>query len=169
MKKLYTSLLALACTILITTSATAKDVKIAVIDMQKVVTGTKSFTEGSEKFKAEGEKLNKEIKERESVLQRRQEELKGKQGVLSEEKMLEESNNWRKDFRSFQADVQLMNETFGRKRAKLMDEIVENVRKEVENISKEKGYELVLDKAAYVVYSADYVDISDAILARVNK
>ena len=148
--------------------AAADKVMIAIMDASAVINGTNAAKQAREILKTETTKAQAKIDSMETTLIGQQKELQAKKSILSSDKYADEEDKLRKEFRDFRAKAQEIQEELDKKNLKLRKEITDTIKKVVDKMAKERDYQIVLAKNM-VLYSADYIDISDEVLKRVNK
>tara|TARA_R110000868_G_scaffold190862_1_gene434886 strand:- start:187979 stop:188518 length:540 start_codon:yes stop_codon:yes gene_type:complete len=152
---------------LVSANAYAADVKIAVLDMQMVMNGTKVAQEKQADLKKRSEAAQKRFAEMEESFKKRVEDLESKKSILSEDKFLEEQSELRRLGRERQGEVQTVNDELGHEYKRIQKQISDEVDLIVTEMSKAKGYDAVLAKG-YLLYSSDSVDITDEVLKSVD-
>lgn len=141
---------------------------IAVIDVQTVIERTDAAGKALSQIKSEADKAQQKLTEMEKALMNREKDLGKKKAVLSEEKFLEEQDKLRGDVRAYHGEREASQAKLDRMTRKLKKEIADEVRVVVEELAKERGYQIVAAKS-FLFYRADEVDISEEVLKRVNK
>ena len=165
---LKTLSLFLAIVLLSFNAFSAEKNRIAVLDMQLVMNGTKMAKAKQADLKRRSQKAQKRILKMEESFKKRVEDLERKKSILSEDKFIEEQSELRRVSREHQGEVQTINEKFGREYKRIQKEISDEVDVVVKDIAKERGFDMVMAKS-YLLYSSKAIDISDDVLKRVDK
>ncbi len=145
----------------------ADDVKIAVLDAQEVINNTNAAKRAVEALKSRQAEAQKQIEDLEAPLISRREELERKRSAMTQEQFLEAQSGLRRDINQFRAEAQNIQESLDREQLRLRREIAETVKQEVEAMSAERNYTIVLPKGL-VFFAVDSVDISSEVLKRAN-
>ncbi len=141
---------------------------IAVLDAQTVMNESKAAKRAVEKIKIERDKAQSKIKKLEGPLLEKKKRLEDQKSVLNREDFAEKQNELRKAYRKFKSEGQSIKDALDLKYLKFRQEITDATRTAVQEISKEKKYDIVLPK--HVLYfTNDEIDITDEVLKRVNK
>jgi len=159
--------IALLCCFLAASVVSARDFKIAVVDMQKLF----NSYPGTQKAK---DKLKGLEKKKMADLQDTAQELKDLEKELSDSSVLSEKERKRKEkefrdkkeaFDQDQADAQkeLMNQE-----STMTQDIVDKIKTIVAGVAKDQGVDLVLDQDK-TVYAKDAVDLTEDILKSFKK
>lgn len=148
-------------------SNSSSDLKIAVIDLKKIEEA-KAIKSINEQVNKKREGYKKEATNKEKELKKKYGELESNKRKLSKEAFEEEENRLAKEVESFQRKS--YEDTL--KIEKASSEAIAQVRKTLEDIvqsrAKKEQYSLVLFKMN-LIYSADSLDITDNILAELDK
>ncbi len=154
--------IALSCCLLAASTVSAKDLRIAVVDMQKLF----NSYPGTQKAK---DKLKDLEQKKMSDLQDMAEEVKDLKGDLSDSSVLsaKERAEKQKELQDKEATLEqaqndaqksLMNQE-----SEMTQDIVDKIKVIVAGVAKDKGIDLVLDQDK-TVYAKDAVDLTDDIL-----
>lgn len=160
-------LITLLCCFLVVSVASAKDFRVAVVDMQKLF----SDFPGTEKAKKKLGDLEEKKKE---DLADSEQELKDLQKDLSDTSMLSEKQKMKKG-KLYGDKLQAYKETTERVQKELMaaesemtQKIVDQINGIVAGVAKNKDFDLVLDSAK-TVYVKDSVDLTKDVLDEFKK
>jgi|GEM_PF-2149051 len=164
-----TTAVALAVALGFAAAAHAADAKIAVFDAQMVINGTNAAKRAVKDLTAKRDAAQAQINALEKPLIAKQQKLREQQSVLSADKFQDEQKAFAKDLADFRAKASDIQSGLDEENLKFRKQITEAVRKIVEQIAKEKGYEVILPKGITFYTAPDVPDISDDVLARANK
>ncbi|RUM88742.1 MAG: hypothetical protein DSZ24_02855 [Thermodesulfatator sp.] len=151
-------------------SAPAAELKIAVIDLQKVVRSSKAGQEAMKKLRARFEKWKAKLEAKQKEIQAFQEEMQKKAPLLSEEARAEKQREYQKmvrEYRAMQEDAQ-----FEMKEAekKALQPIFKDLEKVLKELAQKEGYDLILEKNMPGVYWASpKIDISEHVVQLYNQ
>ena len=149
--------------------ATAADMKVAVIDNQRVLTESKAGKKATEEFKKEQEKKQKDIEKRGSDLNKQREDLIKKQAVLSDEAKNKRGQEFQESVAQHQEYIQKARLELAKKENDLLAPIAEKMKKIIEKVAKEKGFSLVLQMNPAVAWTADENDITADVITAFDK
>lgn len=166
----YCSRLAAATLVVLCASvpglAWAADLRIAVIDPNRIV-------EESPQYKAARATLSAEVKERETALRQQQEEidqlgarLERDGALMSSDEVSRLQNDIRARTRKLRYAKSEVQEEFALRQTDLRTKLVKQVEEVVQRLAKEKGIDLILSEG--VVFYSQRVDISDEVIERLT-
>jgi len=156
------------CVLLTAGAVSAQEpIKLGYVDMQKALNESKAGK------KALGE-LQKLMEERKSGLQKQKEALEkrkdelDKQGLLlNEETRKTRENEIRTLERDYSRTLSDLKEEFGRRESEFTDGIRKDLLKVIENIGKEGGYTLLLEKQySAILYAPTTIDLTETLIKR---
>jgi outer membrane protein len=165
MKKI--SLFVGAAAMLIGVSAFA-DVKIAVIDLQKILATSPQVADARDKMKAKYEPRKKEITAAQKTLQGDFEKLSKNKAVMKddERKTLEAKiDDEQKKLRAMASDFE---QKFNEDEEKTMQAVTKQIQTVVDKFAADQKYDLILAKGA-TAYNADSLDVTDKIVDSLKK
>ncbi|MES3038728.1 MAG: OmpH family outer membrane protein [Bdellovibrionota bacterium] len=145
------------------------ETKIAVVDMQKAIQSTSAGKKAKADLEAEFEKRKKDLQKKEADLKKMQEDLEKKRSVLSEEVLQKRQGEFQEEMMKYRDLVGKNQMEIQKKERDLSGPIVDKVRKVIAKIAKEKGYSMVLENSAMVLYSEAGSDITDQVIAGYEK
>lgn len=142
--------------------------KIAVVNIEKVL-GTASAPKGIRKqVQNIQSSFRQEIQAEEENLRQANQELAQKQSLLSPEAFKEERRQFEQKVLNVQKNVQQKNVTLKKAQQEAQQQVKNALREVVLAVAKEQGFTLVLRRAQTVVV-ADQLDITDLVVAALNK
>ena len=173
MKKFaWVGLLAIAGLLLVKGMGQAADVKIGVVDVNKVFSGYAKVAANQaefDKFQEErqayaqkkAEEINKELKALQDKLENQGKVLKKEES----EKIANDIGKKRQELINLQTEVLQELRT---KNQGMVEDRIKEIKAAIGTLAKEKGYTVVLLKDT-VLYSLDVSDLSDQVIAALNK
>lgn len=166
MKKLLGTIL--AASLFLTTPAFAGDLKIGVIDLQKIIQVSPQVKATDAAFRQEFQPRETKIKVATQKLQADIEQLKRDNAVMTEvqkntatDKINKERNNLQVMQAQFQQDLQDA-------QAKAMQKILSQIKTVVNAIAVKGNYDLILQNSEAVYYRASY-DVTQQVINGLNK
>ncbi|QJA06460.1 OmpH family outer membrane protein [Thermosulfurimonas marina] len=156
--------------LLLGTSVKAAELKIAVIDLQKVVRSSKAGQEAMQKLQARLEKWKAKLEAKQKEIKAFQEEMQKKAPLLSEEARAEKQREYQKmlrEFRAMQEDAQF---EMKEEEKKALQPIFKDLEKVLKELAQKEGYDLILEKNMPGVYWASpKIDISEHVIQLYNQ
>ena len=163
-----------------------KRLKVAVVDLQAVLDGSKKGKAAKSQLKELGIKLQEEIKSkrkfkeaRESELQKLREDIRSKGLVLNPQAQEEQEEAFRKKVRELKRFIDDTNNfiedataEFREREVRATRRLLREIRDVVQAMGKEGKYNLILEGnagAAVVLYFDGAVDLTEKVVARYNK
>jgi outer membrane protein len=143
------------------------DMKIAVIDTQRVVMETEDGLRMQATLKKLFDKRQLEIDKRQNELQGQREDIDKQRGVLSQEALAARVDKWQRDVVQVQQTFVEYNKELQKKQNELMQPILQKVLGTVRRIATSEGYAMVIDKQA-VPYVRNDLDVSDKTITAYN-
>jgi len=155
-------------------TAHAADLKIGVIEPQKVLDGTRN----GKKIK---DSLQEYVKSRQKIIDLEEEELKKieedlvkQSAVLSADAKKEKEEAFRKRMMEYQRKVSQLNQEVQNKKKEVLDEFNKGLEQIVKGIADKEKLSLVVEKGdngagALVVYSHPSLDITDRVIKELDK
>lgn len=162
MKKIISFLLVLLG--FLASSALAADLKIGVVDIQKIIRESKAGEEARASFAKEVESKRKIISAKEDALKGIEDELRkasAQERAQKEEKLVKEA----KDVKRLKDDLQ---EELRKKDAEMGQKLVREIVDIVKKVAEEGKYTLIIEKRQSVLYAQDAVDITGKVVEKYN-
>lgn len=154
---------------LIATPALAKDVKIGFVDLQKALNLSESGKAAKEQIKAKVAGYDAEVKAKQEELKKLKEDLEKQAMLLSEEARNEKERDYQqkvKDYQRFTKDIQ---EELQQADADFTRKILEELFTVVQEIGKQGGYTIILEKTeSAMLYGDASVDLTDQLIKAFN-
>lgn len=155
---------------LITSTASAAEFKVGVVDMQKAIQTSSAGKKAKKEVEGDFEKKKKDLKKKEDDLKKRVEEFEKKQAVLSDKVRQEQQTDLQKDMMQFREEVSKSQVTIQQRERELTKPILEKLQKVILEIAKEKDFSMVLEKAEQsVMFAKTELDITDEVIKRADK
>lgn len=149
--------------------------KFAHIKSSRILTEYSEFVEARGKIDAEQTRYDAELKRMQDDLQTRAQDLEKKRLILTEEKRIEtekELNDFYTKIQNYGQEHFGQEGTIAKLTAVYIQPITEKVRKLIEKIGNEQGYDYIFDldsQAESILYAKTANDITDLVLERLNK
>lgn len=149
--------------------AHAAEMKIGFVDMQKAVQSTAAGKKAKTELEGEFEKRKKELQKKEADLKKMNEDLEKKKSVLSEEALGKKQMEMNEEMSKFQQQVGKSQMEIQKKQNELTQPILEKMRKTIEKVAKDKGYAMILENSAMVLYADKGNDLTDEVIKAFEK
>jgi len=169
MKKIIVILSVFIFLVIIPQAFCADVAKIGVFNFQKILTESSAGKITQKQINTKGNELQKKLKSEKNQLDELNKAIEREALVLSPEKLKEKQ----RDFRIRVNDLKKMQEEFAQEFKRLEVKLINQIQKEVFEISneigKKAGYLLIFErKTAGIVYHPAQLDITDQIIKKYN-
>ncbi|MBX2989188.1 MAG: OmpH family outer membrane protein [Bdellovibrionaceae bacterium] len=145
------------------------EVKVGLVDMQKAVQATSAGKKAKTELEGDFEKKKKELQKKEADLKKMGEDLEKKKSVMSEEALQKKQAEFQEEMMKYRDVVSKSQMDIQKKERDLTQPILEKMRKVIEKIAKEKGYSMILENSAMVLFSDKGLDITDDVIKAFEK
>jgi outer membrane protein len=168
LKKLIAAFL--MCSVIFSYMDLHAEIKIAVVDIQKAIQGSKSGKDAKKKLEKEFNKKKKKLERMDSDLKKMREDLEKKSLVMSEDVKRKRTDEFQKKYYEFQQLRAKSEQDIRVKEQKLTQPIIEKIRKVINTIAKKEKYTLVFQKAEHnVLFAQSGIDITSRIIKELSK
>jgi outer membrane protein len=150
------------------TSCFSADLKIGVMNVQKIIIECEAGKAAKGRFDVKMKELQSTFKGEEQALKELQDEIKKKSSAWSEEKKAEKVREFQKSGRELQAKTEDARFEMKSLQDKELEPILKALEKIVDTYGKENKYTAILDSKNGVIYFDEKIDISDAIVKKLN-
>ena len=155
-------------------AALAADLKIGVIEPQKVLDGTRNGKKIKDSLQEYVKSRQKIIDLEEEELKRMEEDLVKQSAVLSADAKKEKEETFRKRMMEYQRKVGQLNQEVQNKKKEVLEEFNKSLEQIVRGIADKEKLSLVVEKGdngagALVVYSHPSLDITDRVIKELDK
>ncbi|BHH84145.1 OmpH/Skp family outer membrane protein [Desulforhopalus sp. 52FAK] len=147
----------------------ASDVKLGVMNVQKVIVQCKAGKEAKERFDVKMKDLQSSFKDEEADLKKLQAEIKKKSSAWSEEKKAEKVREFQKSGRELQAKTEDARFEMKQMQDKELEPILKALEVVVEKYRKDQGYTMIFDSKNGVISFDPSIDMSDTITKLLDK
>lgn len=153
------------------TSFAAENLKIVYIDMQKAIQGTKEGAKAKKELESEFNAKKKKLAVSEEKLKKMQEDLEKKAMVLSDDVRAKKQQEFQEEMFAYQKLVGQSQQEIQKREAELTKPILDKVAKVIEQLAKEKGYEMVLERGPTnnILWAKREAEITDEVVAAFEK
>lgn len=148
--------------------AQTKPMNIAVFDTVKVMNGTNAYKRASTDLSAKGKAAQARIDALEKPLIEKRQKLISQQGVMAADKFQAAFNDLNKEVDTFRQQAQKIQAELDQQILASRKRISDGVSDAVEQIAKEKGYDMIVPKGMTIYTSTNVPDITSDTLVRAN-
>jgi outer membrane protein len=141
-------------------AADAVEIKIGVMNIQKVLLDSAAGKAAKTKFEAKAKELKAKFQTEETALTAKQEEIEKKSSAWSAEKKEAEIRDFQKKGREFQVKTEDARFELKQLQDKELEPILKTLQAIVEDYGKKNGYTVILDSKIGVLYANAAVDVS---------
>lgn len=138
----------------------AAELKIGVMNIQKVLLDSVAGKAAKTKFEAKAKELKGKFQAEETALTAKQEEIEKKSSAWSAEKKESEIRDFQKKGREFQVKTEDARFELKQLQDKELEPILKTLQTIVEDYGKKNGYTVILDSKIGVLYNSPTVDVS---------
>jgi len=152
---------------LVASTASAAEMKVAVVDVQRAVMQTEDGLRAQATLKKLFDSRQQELNKKQADLAKQREDLDKQSKVLSKEAMAKRLEDWQKAMVELQSVFVEYNKELEKKQKELTDPIFEKVMGIVKRIATTEGFDLVVDKQT-VAYMRGDLDLTDKCIQLYN-
>ena len=165
---MWVTLLAMSVQFFAIAEATAGDLKIGFVDIQKAITETKEFKKSQMKFRVEIQKEKGIIEARKKKVESMLTELNKQANVLNPSLKKKKEESFLREKKDFERYVQDREEEFSRKEKIALDKISKKMLEVLKQLGKQKKLTMVIEKKA-VFYSDSTLELTSLATKTYNK
>ena len=145
------------------------ETKIGVVSLQRIVKTCDYGKEVATKLKAKFEPLQNDIEREAEEIRQLESEIKNQDLALKLEAQQDRQRDFRRKVRDHQDSVAAYRQKLQSETQKLQKPIIEKVSVVLGEYGKKNGYSLILEGTNIAVYVGEKIDLTDAIIAELNK
>lgn len=158
-----------AMTLMLSVASYAQS-KVVYVDMQKAVQTTKAGGKAKKELESEFNAKKKKLQSQEDKLKKMQEDLEKKAMVLSDDVRAKKQQEFQEEMMSYQKLVAQSQQEIQKREQDLTKPILDKIQKVIEQISKEKGYDMVLERQGNnVLWAKKEADITEDVITAFEK
>ena len=157
--------------ILVFTAIISAELKIGVINSEKILMAYQGTKEAENKLKKEYARWEQEATERQKKMQEMKDQLEKQSLLLSAERKQEIQNELQKEYIEYNKFLQ---EKFGqqgdaaKKNDELLRPIIDKINVILDRIAKEENYDFIFDSRGGVVYAKKAYDLTEKVIKALN-
>lgn len=164
MKKLL--LFILVAVVFAVNPAFADATKIGIVDLQKALNVSAAGKEAKAKITEKVKEFEGKIEAQQAELKSLKDELEKQAVLLSDEARSTKERDYQQKLKDFQRFTKDRQEELQQLDAQYTNQIVEQLLETAEEIAKNEGYDLLLERGSGgVIYGSDAIDLTDKVIA----
>lgn len=140
------------------------ETKIGVVDMEKILKTLPKSVKIHAEIEADFNKKKKELEKSEDDLHTLEKDLEKKKAVLSEEAIRQKQLDLQKQMAAFREKVAKSQMDIQKKQNDMISPVLEQIKKAIAEVAAERGYNLVMNQDADLLYVGKTTDMTDEIL-----
>ena len=161
--------LGLALALLLPALPAAAEFKLALGDRQRALLSSDKGKEAEKTLSQLQDKKKKELEPRSNQCKKVQEDAESQKFVLSDDAMQEKVIEFQRCQRDLERDVQAAKDEIVVQQQKLLGPLAKKLEEVVTALSREKEFDLVLDRSTPgVLFAPDGLDVTDLVIKRLN-
>jgi outer membrane protein len=161
--------IAVVAAMLFAGTSLAQGLRIAVVDINKVLNESDVGQAAKKKMEARYEELKKNIDAKQDEARKLKEEIDKQKVMLGKEKLKEKEDALQAKVNEMRQLTQEGEREMQSRQGELTREVLKRIEVQIEAVVKAEKYDLVLERSAGVVHAVDSMDITARILDLVNK
>lgn len=155
---------------LIGMAASAADVKIGYIDMQKAIQETSAGKKAKKDLEEDFNKKKKELEKKEADLKKMNEDFEKKAMVLSDEVRGKKQQELQQEMLKYREMVGKSQMDIQKKERDLTQPIIDGLRKVITDIAEKDGFTVILERSEQsVLWAKKDIDLTDRIIQEFEK
>ena len=147
--------------------AAAPDMKVGYVDMQKALAASSAGKDAQKKYEAEVKKLQAKLDDKKGEFEKLRQAYQKQRDSLSEKAKQEKEEELLGREKELKRTFQDSQEALRRKNAQLVGELVERLKKVVDEYGRAQGFTLILEKGGQGLLFADAkIDVTDDVVQK---
>jgi len=142
--------------------------KLGFVDLQKVIEGCKEGKDAQTKLNEVKAKKETQFKSRQEDFQKMVKDYEAQQTVLSVEAGQEKRIQIQRTQSELELALQAAQAELELERNKMIKPLIERIKTTIDDIGKSEGYSMIMQTNGGILYSADALDLTNDIIARLN-
>jgi len=145
------------------------ETKVGFVDTQKVVSSSKEAKAAEDKLNALLEKKREQFKPQQEQFAKLRQELETQLSVLSPEALDERQIELTQLKNQIERDVQAAEEEVQIERRKALAPLLRKIQDVINEIGKQEGFSIIMERHVGVIYFSDSLDITDKVIEQLNQ
>ena len=149
--------------------ATAQQLKIGYVDLQRALNESDAGKAAKERFKVQVDRLQNDLKKKKDQLDSLKDQLEKKSSVMKEDEARNLQKDYEKKLRDFERDYKDSQGELQQKDNELTVELLKELQGVIEQFGKEGSYSIILEQSSSsVLYGSPELDLTEQVIARYN-
>lgn len=148
-------------------SGVVAQMKIAIVDTQRVVLETEEGLRASATLKKLFDQRQQESETKQRDLLKEREDIEKQRGIVSAEALAKRADKWQQEMMALQSSFVEYNKELQQKQAQMTNPIVTKAMSVIRRIAVSEGFDLVVDKQAVPYFRSD-LDLTDRVITNFN-
>lgn len=153
---------------LITINAKAQDVKIAVLNVERIVKESKAMRDIQKQVSKKQDQYQKQVSKKQKSLEKEQKRIESKKALLSQEALTKEVKKFEEKVTDLKNFVDKRQNSLKKASLDGMNKVNEKIKDIIADIAQERDITMIIP-SAQALYYEDELDISNEVLKRLNK
>lgn len=149
--------------------ALAEGLRIAVVDVNKVLNESEEGKAAKKRMEARYEELKKDVDSKQEELKKLKEEIDKQKIIATKEKLKEKEDAFQGKLNELRKLTQESEREMQGRQSELTREVLKRIEGQIDALVKAEKYDLVLERSAGVIHVADSMDLTERVLAMMNK
>ena len=167
--KITTRFILLSAFTILFSLANANASNIAVLDVEDIIKNSSVMKDIQKRVSSKQTEFQKEIDKRQSELETESKKIQAKKDVLSETAFTKEQEKFEKKVEELKTYVEKKQNSLRKASLDSMSKVNEKMKEIIEEVSKEKGFDVVIPSAQTLYFKDSSMDISSEVLKKLNK
>ncbi len=170
MKRLMLLTVVLLTLVAVPAAIAADAMKVGYVDLQKALNLSAAGKAAKEKMKAKFKDYDVDVQKKQDELKKLKDELEKQAMLLSAEARAAKERDYQQKVKDYQRLTKDIQEELQRTDADYTRKILEEIFKVVQQIGKQEGYTLILEKTeSSILYASDGIDMTDRVIQAFDK
>jgi len=169
MRKMAIAAVVVLAAVLFVGVSFAADIKIAVIDVNKVLNQSEAGKVAKKKMEARYEELKKEIDAKQEEARKLKDEIDKQKVMLGKDKLKEKEDTLAAKIADLRKLTQESEREMQERQGELTRDVLKQIETHVETVVKADKYDLVLERSGGVVHVVESLDITNRVLELIDK
>ena len=151
-------------------AAMAAELKVGYVDLQKALNMSSSGKAAKEKMKAKFKDYDADVQKKQDELKKLKDDLEKQAMLLSAEARAAKERDYQQKVKDYQRMTKDIQEELQQADQDYTRKILEEIFKVVQNVGKQDGYTLILEKTeSSILFANDSIDLTDRVIQTYDK
>lgn len=148
-------------------TASAKDLRIGVVDMQRAISETEEGKKAEEKLKRRKKQLEDELNRKLKEFHKEEEKMRKAWGILKDDEKRKRAEDSRRKFEALQKRYLDAERELMKRKTKAMLSITKKLTAIIQKIAKKQNFDYIFASAA-VLWAPRHVDVTNEVIRKYN-